>query len=88
MSEARGDTPEHIREQENAAGALIGHALCAGSRSTGPTTPSQLTSITVDGTTHAGQYGSTDQSERIRLGGTRPGCVPWRSGRARVAHPP
>ncbi|MHB9847923.1 serine hydrolase domain-containing protein [Streptomyces krungchingensis] len=30
MSEARGDTPEHILEQENAAGALIDHALCAG----------------------------------------------------------
>ncbi|MFJ2268594.1 serine hydrolase domain-containing protein [Streptomyces sp. NPDC087849] len=34
MSEARGDTPEHILEQENAAGALIDHALCAGSPST------------------------------------------------------
>ncbi|MGW5107166.1 serine hydrolase domain-containing protein [Nocardia sp. NPDC004123] len=32
MSEARGDTPEHIRDQENVAGALIDHALCAGSR--------------------------------------------------------
>ncbi|WP_373314646.1 RHS repeat-associated core domain-containing protein [Streptomyces longispororuber] len=31
---------------------------------------SQLTSITVGGTTHEGQYGSTDQSERIRLGDT------------------
>ncbi|MDX3245893.1 hypothetical protein [Streptomyces sp. ME18-1-4] len=30
MSEARGDTPEHILAQENAAGALIDHALCAG----------------------------------------------------------
>ncbi|MFF3741052.1 serine hydrolase domain-containing protein [Streptomyces sp. NPDC002566] len=30
MSEARGDTPEHILEQENAAGALVEHALCAG----------------------------------------------------------
>jgi D-alanyl-D-alanine carboxypeptidase len=29
MSEARGDTPEHILDQENAAGALIDHALCA-----------------------------------------------------------
>ncbi|MRH89685.1 serine hydrolase [Nocardia sp. SYP-A9097] len=28
LSEARGDTPEHILEQENAAGALIDHALC------------------------------------------------------------
>lgn len=35
MSEARGDTPEHILEQENAASALIDHALCAG----GPSTP-------------------------------------------------
>ncbi|MFI1445328.1 serine hydrolase domain-containing protein [Streptomyces fructofermentans] len=33
-SEARGDTLEHILEQENAAGALIDHALCAGSRGT------------------------------------------------------
>ncbi|MFI6937261.1 serine hydrolase domain-containing protein [Streptomyces sp. NPDC050287] len=30
MSEARGDTLEHIMEQENAASALIDHALCAG----------------------------------------------------------
>ncbi|MFJ9950245.1 serine hydrolase domain-containing protein [Kitasatospora sp. NPDC091207] len=30
MSEARGDTPEHILAQENAAGGLIDHALCAG----------------------------------------------------------
>nr|AAZ23100.1 hypothetical protein [Streptomyces fradiae] len=29
MSEARGDTEDHILEQENAASALIGHALCA-----------------------------------------------------------
>ncbi|MEI5100671.1 serine hydrolase domain-containing protein [Streptomyces sp. PmtG] len=29
MSEARGDTPEHILEQENAASALIDRALCA-----------------------------------------------------------
>lgn len=35
MSEARGDTPEHILAQENAASALIDHALCAG----GPGTP-------------------------------------------------
>ncbi|SDO22051.1 D-alanyl-D-alanine carboxypeptidase [Streptomyces sp. cf386] len=28
MSEARGDTPEHILAQENAASALIDHALC------------------------------------------------------------
>ncbi|MFK0011630.1 serine hydrolase [Streptomyces sp. NPDC091027] len=35
MSEARGDTMEHIPEQENAAGALIDHALCA----TDPDTP-------------------------------------------------
>ncbi|MFG2576997.1 serine hydrolase domain-containing protein [Streptomyces sp. NPDC048481] len=31
MSEARGDSPAHILEQENAAGALVDHALCAGS---------------------------------------------------------
>ncbi|MET9800298.1 RHS repeat-associated core domain-containing protein [Streptomyces sp. NPDC006368] len=31
---------------------------------------SQLTSITVGGKTYAGQYGSTDQSERIKLGDT------------------
>ncbi|NEC67753.1 beta-lactamase family protein [Streptomyces sp. SID9727] len=35
MSEARGDTLEHILEQENAAGALIDHALCTA----GPSTP-------------------------------------------------
>ncbi|MEU6013848.1 serine hydrolase domain-containing protein [Streptomyces sp. NPDC047515] len=35
MSEARGDTPKHILDQENAASALIDHALCAG----GPSTP-------------------------------------------------
>ncbi|MFD5796068.1 serine hydrolase domain-containing protein [Streptomyces diastatochromogenes] len=35
MSEARGDTPEHILDQENAASALVDHALCAG----GPSTP-------------------------------------------------
>ncbi|MFH8798163.1 serine hydrolase domain-containing protein [Streptomyces sp. NPDC017936] len=29
LSEARGDTPEHILEQENAASTLIDHALCA-----------------------------------------------------------
>ncbi|MFH8663242.1 serine hydrolase domain-containing protein [Streptomyces afghaniensis] len=34
MSEARGDTLDHIMEQENAASALIDHALCAGDRST------------------------------------------------------
>ncbi|MCX4767851.1 beta-lactamase family protein [Streptomyces sp. NBC_01275] len=34
MSEARGDTLEHILAQENAASALIDHALCAGGRST------------------------------------------------------
>ncbi|SOE06620.1 D-alanyl-D-alanine carboxypeptidase [Streptomyces sp. Ag109_G2-15] len=34
MSEARGDTPEHILNQENAASALIDHALCAGGPST------------------------------------------------------
>jgi D-alanyl-D-alanine carboxypeptidase len=28
MSEARGDTPEHILDQENAASTLIDHALC------------------------------------------------------------
>ncbi|MEU6587384.1 serine hydrolase domain-containing protein [Nocardia sp. NPDC046763] len=32
MSEARGDTPEHVLEQENVGSALIDHALCAGSR--------------------------------------------------------
>ncbi|MEU6817909.1 hypothetical protein [Streptomyces sp. NPDC046860] len=32
MSEARGDTPEHILAQENAGSALIDHALCAGGR--------------------------------------------------------
>ncbi|MER7487623.1 RHS repeat-associated core domain-containing protein [Streptomyces sp. NPDC126497] len=31
---------------------------------------SQMTSITVGGRTYAGQYGSTDQSERIKLGDT------------------
>jgi RHS repeat-associated protein len=31
---------------------------------------SQLTSVTVGGKTYTGQYGSTDQSERIRLGDT------------------
>ncbi len=31
---------------------------------------SQLTSLTVGGKTYTGQYGSTDQSERIRLGDT------------------
>ncbi|WP_406210204.1 beta-lactamase family protein [Kitasatospora sp. NBC_01560] len=31
MSEARGDTPEHILAQEHAGSALIDHALCAGS---------------------------------------------------------
>ncbi|MFE3633491.1 RHS repeat-associated core domain-containing protein [Streptomyces sp. NPDC059168] len=31
---------------------------------------SQMSSITVDGKTYAGQYGSTDQSERIHLGDT------------------
>ncbi|MFG3369558.1 RHS repeat-associated core domain-containing protein [Streptomyces sp. NPDC048156] len=31
---------------------------------------SQLTSLTVAGKTYAGQYGSTDQSERIKLGDT------------------
>ncbi|WP_406125689.1 serine hydrolase domain-containing protein [Streptomyces sp. NBC_00989] len=34
MSEARGDTLEHILAQENAASALIDHALCAGSPNT------------------------------------------------------
>ncbi|MEV5149802.1 serine hydrolase domain-containing protein [Streptomyces sp. NPDC052727] len=34
MSEARGDTKDHILEQENAASALIDHALCAGGLST------------------------------------------------------
>jgi D-alanyl-D-alanine carboxypeptidase len=32
MSEARGDTPEHILAQEKAAGTLIDDALCAGAR--------------------------------------------------------
>ncbi|WP_309051102.1 RHS repeat-associated core domain-containing protein [Streptomyces sp.] len=31
---------------------------------------SQMTSVTVGGRTYAGQYGSTDQSERIKLGDT------------------
>ncbi|AZM56163.1 Wall-associated protein [Streptomyces sp. WAC 01529] len=31
---------------------------------------SQLTSLTVGGKTYAGQYGSTDQSERVKLGDT------------------
>ncbi|MFC6883806.1 MULTISPECIES: serine hydrolase domain-containing protein [Actinomadura] len=35
MSEARGDTFEHIKEQEETASALIDHALCA----EGPSTP-------------------------------------------------
>ncbi|WP_369394803.1 serine hydrolase domain-containing protein [Streptomyces sp. CG1] len=35
MSEARGDTPEHILDQEKAASSLIDHALCA----EGPSTP-------------------------------------------------
>jgi D-alanyl-D-alanine carboxypeptidase len=34
ISEARGDTLQHIMEQENAASALIDHALCAGGPST------------------------------------------------------
>ncbi|MPY32442.1 beta-lactamase family protein [Streptomyces adustus] len=34
MSEARGDTLEHIREQESAGSALVDHALCAGGRGT------------------------------------------------------
>ncbi|MFJ9742914.1 serine hydrolase domain-containing protein [Streptomyces sp. NPDC101166] len=34
MSEARGDTLGHIKEQEDAASALIDHALCAGSPGT------------------------------------------------------
>ncbi|MCQ8829283.1 serine hydrolase domain-containing protein [Streptomyces malaysiensis] len=34
MSEARGDSEEHILEQENAASALIDHALCAQSPNT------------------------------------------------------
>ncbi|XUL88296.1 serine hydrolase domain-containing protein [Streptomyces galilaeus] len=41
MSEARGDTLEHILDQENAASALIDHALCAAhpSPSAPPVTP-------------------------------------------------
>ncbi|MBD0671181.1 serine hydrolase domain-containing protein [Streptomyces sp. CBMA156] len=35
MSEARGDTWDHILAQEDAAGALIDHALCAGSPGSG-----------------------------------------------------
>jgi D-alanyl-D-alanine carboxypeptidase len=35
MSEARGDTLQHVLDQENAASALIDHALCA----RGPSTP-------------------------------------------------
>ncbi|WP_406835408.1 serine hydrolase domain-containing protein [Streptomyces sp. AHU1] len=34
MSEARGDTLEHVKEQEDAASALVDHALCAGDRGT------------------------------------------------------
>ncbi|WP_030680395.1 serine hydrolase domain-containing protein [Streptomyces cellulosae] len=34
MSEARGDTQEHVLEQEKAASALVDHALCAGRPST------------------------------------------------------
>ena len=34
MSEARGDTLDHILAQENAASSLIDHALCAGSPNT------------------------------------------------------
>ncbi|MFI6546959.1 serine hydrolase domain-containing protein [Streptomyces prunicolor] len=34
MSEARGDTLDHILAQENAASALIDHALCAGTPNT------------------------------------------------------
>ncbi|MET7370821.1 serine hydrolase domain-containing protein [Streptomyces sp. NPDC005566] len=34
MSEARGDTKQHIVEQENAASDLIDHALCAGGSGT------------------------------------------------------
>jgi D-alanyl-D-alanine carboxypeptidase len=34
MSEARGDSLDHILAQENAASALIDHALCAGSTNT------------------------------------------------------
>ncbi|MER7585545.1 serine hydrolase domain-containing protein [Kitasatospora sp. NPDC097691] len=30
MSEARGDSEEHVLEQEHTAGALVEHALCAG----------------------------------------------------------
>ncbi|WP_327425798.1 serine hydrolase domain-containing protein [Streptomyces sp. NBC_01236] len=35
MSEARGDTPKHILEEENAGSTLIDHALCT----KGPSTP-------------------------------------------------
>ncbi|KJS55404.1 peptide hydrolase [Streptomyces rubellomurinus subsp. indigoferus] len=34
MSEARGDTLDHIKDQEKAASALIDHALCAGAPGT------------------------------------------------------
>ncbi|MFJ2955557.1 serine hydrolase domain-containing protein [Streptomyces sp. NPDC087270] len=34
MSEALGDSQEHISQQENAGSALIDHALCAGGRAT------------------------------------------------------
>ncbi|MEU6273252.1 serine hydrolase domain-containing protein [Streptomyces populi] len=34
MSEARGDTLEHVKEQEDAASTLVDHALCAGGRGT------------------------------------------------------
>lgn len=32
MSEARGDTSDHVLEQEDAASSLIDHALCAGAQ--------------------------------------------------------
>ncbi|WP_051740474.1 serine hydrolase domain-containing protein [Streptomyces xylophagus] len=40
MSEARGDTAEHILAQENAASTLIDHALCA--EGTSPTSKTQV----------------------------------------------
>ncbi|MFK0026552.1 serine hydrolase domain-containing protein [Streptomyces sp. NPDC090798] len=39
MSEARGDALEHIMDQENAASALIDHALCTGGGLSAPSTP-------------------------------------------------
>ncbi|MEU2482542.1 RHS repeat-associated core domain-containing protein [Streptomyces sp. NPDC013130] len=54
----------------------IGNETAGASTSAGTRTEekwsdySQMTSVTVAGKTYAGQYGSTDQSERIKLGDT------------------